>query len=93
MRANLGSQVWRKTDSVSSLESSSEKSWESSQPEGRSRSPLGSSQLRSPENPESGWWTAVDEVGQVYMRLGSLELPHDHAQPVWLPLDSEREVE
>ena len=35
----------------------------------------------------------MDEVGQVYMRLGSLELPHDHAQPVWLPLDSEREVE
>ena len=35
----------------------------------------------------------MDEAGQVYMRLGSLELPPPHAIPVWLALDREREVE
>ena len=35
----------------------------------------------------------MEEAGQVYMRLGSLELPPPHALPVWLALDREREAE
>ena len=42
---------------------------------------------------EAGQVWAVEEAGQVYIRLGSLELPPPHAIPVWLALDREREVE
>ena len=43
------------------------------------------------DQPGQVW--AVEETGQVYLRLGSLDLPPDHAMPVWVGLDREQEVE
>ena len=54
---------------------------------------LGEARLVSLSLIEAGQVWAVDEAGQVYMRLGSLELPTPPAIPVWLALELEREVE
>ena len=43
---------------------------------------LGGARLVSLSLSEAGQVWAVDEAGQVYMRLGSLELPPPHAIPV-----------
>ena len=56
-------------------------------------SQMGGTRLVSLSLSEAGQVWAVEEAGQVYMRLGSLELPPPHAIPVWLALDMEREVE
>ena len=52
-------------------------------------SQLAGARLVSVSISEAGQVWAVDDTGQVFMRLGSLRPPPAHAVPVWLPLPSE----